>query len=63
MCFEDLPPNPAEMFRAQKEARVREAMFVLSDRLLGSGILSASNRVHEAYEAVVAALAQTQSEG
>ena len=35
--------------------RLGEALFVLSDRLRASGIISASDAVHDAYEAVVAA--------
>jgi hypothetical protein len=34
--------------------RLGEALFVLSDRLRASGVLSASDQVHEAYERVVA---------
>jgi hypothetical protein len=46
-----------ERLRTQDE-QVREAMFILSDRLRASGILSASDLVHEAYEAVVAVLTE-----
>jgi hypothetical protein len=35
--------------------RLGEALFVLSDRLRASGVLSASDPVHQAYEGVVAA--------